>query len=95
MKSAYELALERMAAQGIEPPRERLADEAAQRELEEVRQRAQADLAQLEILHAERKKESPHSPELDQEYRAERERIEARRERKIREIRARYSDDGA
>ena len=40
IKSAYELALERMEREGIERPREDAVSEATRREMDEVRRRA-------------------------------------------------------
>lgn len=51
MKSAYELALERMESQGIERPREDSLSERVREEMAEVRRRAEAKIAELEILH--------------------------------------------
>lgn len=54
LKSAYELALERMQQDGIEPPREDSMDEEARDAVAEIRRRAEAKLAELEILHKDR-----------------------------------------
>ena len=90
MKSAYELALERLEAQGIErPDAGALSDEARQR-MSEVRQKAQAKLAQLEILHQERLTKAAsygEREEEDEEYRLERRRIEADRDAALEAIR--------
>jgi hypothetical protein len=54
MKSAYELALERLERQGIErPDAGRISAEARQR-IDEIRRQATARLAELEILHRDR-----------------------------------------
>lgn len=91
MKSAYELALERLESRGIERPREeRLTEEARQR-MAEVRQQIDARLAELEILHRDRLKsiyDAGKRREEEEEYVRERRRLEADRERKIEKLRA-------
>lgn len=90
MKSAYERALEKLEEQGIERPREgSLTDDDRQR-IAEIRSRAEAKLAELEILHRDRLKGQAQGPARETEeadYRAERERIESRRDREIAQIR--------
>jgi hypothetical protein len=90
MKSAYELALERIESQGIERPREdSLTDETRQR-VAEARQQAEAKLAELEILFHDRLKnqfEPNKRREEEGEYLSERRRIEADRDRKIEKLR--------
>ena len=56
MKSAYELALERLESQGIERPRQESLSEETRQRLNDVRQQAAAKLAELEILHLDRLK---------------------------------------
>ena len=91
MKSAYEIALERMAEQGIEKPREDgLSDELRER-VAEARSKAQAAVAELEILHRDRlaKLTDPAAiQEEEADYRRERQRIEERRDRRIEKLRA-------
>lgn len=92
MKSAYELALERMEKQGIERP-EDLSDE-LRAAVAEARQQAEAKLAEIEILHNDRLKTmySPDQRTEEQEtYLLERRRIEAERDRKIDKLRAQRS----
>lgn len=90
VKSAYELALERLEREGIaRPRRETLTDEVRSR-MAETRQRAEAKLAELEILH--RKKlasiaEAAERQRADEEYRIERLRIEERRDRDLERLR--------
>jgi hypothetical protein len=91
MKSAYELALERLESQGIERPREEGLSEEARRQVAEIRQQAEAKLAELEILHRDRARtlaDPVKRREQDEEYVRERRRIEDERERKIRKVRA-------
>jgi hypothetical protein len=90
MKSAYELALERLERQGIERPREEGLDEEVRRQLSEARRQAEAKLAELEILHRDRLK-SLYDParrrEEEEEYVRERRRIESDRDRKLEKLR--------
>lgn len=90
MKSAYELALERMESQGIERPREDAVSDDVRREIDEARRRAEAKLAELEILHRDRMRKLPDPAareEEEKEYRAERRRIEEERERRVAALR--------
>lgn len=90
MKSAYELALERLEGQGIERPDEgALSDEVRER-MAEARRKAEAKAAELEILHRDRlaKQPDPAERQKDEEnYRRERQRIEERRDREIEKLR--------
>jgi len=91
MKSAYELALERLEKQGIERPRESALTDEQRAEVAEIRSQAQARLAELEILHRDRLKKLADPEALqkeEDEYRVERGRIEEQRERKIAKLRA-------
>ncbi|HSS79326.1 MAG TPA: hypothetical protein VLV54_21575 [Thermoanaerobaculia bacterium] len=90
MKSAYELALERMEKQGIERPREETFSDEAREQIAEARRKAEASLAELEILHKDRLKtiyDPAKRQEEEEEYRRDRRRIEDQRERKIEELR--------
>lgn len=90
MKSAYELALERLEKQGIERPREEALPEEMRQQVAEIRRQAEAKLAELEILHRDRLK-SQYDPakrqEEEDDYVRERRRIEDDRERKIAKLR--------
>jgi hypothetical protein len=90
MKSAYELALERMEKQGIERPREESFGDELREKIAEARRKAEAKLAELEILHKNSMK-SVYDPakrqEDEEEYLRERRRIEDERERKVEELR--------
>jgi hypothetical protein len=90
MKSAYELALERLEKQGIERPREESLSDETREKMAEVRRQAEAKLAELEILHKNSLK-SQYDPakrdEEEQEYVRERRRIEEDRDRKIGKLR--------
>jgi hypothetical protein len=90
MKSAYELALERMAADGIEQPRSEVFDDEAKRRLGELRSKAEARLAELEILER-RKLAAIQDPaarrKAEEQYVAERRRIEQDRDRQLEKLR--------
>lgn len=86
IKSAYELALERLAAQGIEPPREEALSAETREKIAELRRKAEAKVAELEILHraALRKTADPVAREkAEEEYTRERRRLEEERDRQI------------
>ena len=90
MKTAYERALEKLEEQGIERPREEGLPDAVRREVEEVRKRAEAKLAELEILHRDRLKQlaEPEARKQEEEdYRRERRLIEAERDDKVAKLR--------
>ncbi len=91
MKSAYELALERLEKQGIEPPRDEALDEETRERMAEVKRKAKAELAQLEILHRDRS-QAPGDPaaaaQAEQDYLLERRRIEERRDRELEKLRS-------
>ncbi|HEV7503547.1 MAG TPA: hypothetical protein VGS07_01410 [Thermoanaerobaculia bacterium] len=90
MKSAYELALERMEKQGIDRPREETFSDEAREQIAEARRKAEASLAELEILHKNRLKtiyDPAKRQEEEEEYLRDRRRIEDQRERKVEELR--------
>ena len=89
MKSAYELALERLERQGIERPREEGFSEEKRTQIAEVRRQAEAKLAELEILHQDRMKTAnpANRQEDEDDYHRERRRIEDDRDRKVEELR--------
>lgn len=89
MKSAYELALERLERQGIERPREESFSDEKRTQIAEVRRQAEAKLAELEILHKDRMKTSDPSKRQEDEddYLRERRRIEDDRDRKVEKLR--------
>ena len=89
LKSAYELALERLEEKGIEPPRpEALSDELKQ-QLAEVRSKAEAELARVEILHRDSSRaiDPVQQAEAEANYRRDRQRIEDDRDRKLARLR--------
>ena len=90
MKSAYELALERLEKQGIERPRKEALSDDEREQVAEIRRRADAKVAELEILHRDRlaKVTDPvKREEEERDYHHEKQRIEADRDRKIEKIR--------
>lgn len=90
MKSAYELALERLEKQGIERPREETFGDDLREKIADARRKAEAKLAELEILHKNRLKtvyDAAKRQEEEEEYVRERRRIEDERERKVEELR--------
>lgn len=89
LKSAYELALERLEKKGIEPPRPQgLSDELKQK-IAEVRSKAEAELARLDILRSNtpRSIDPMQSAEAQANYRRDRQRIEEDRDRKLARLR--------
>jgi hypothetical protein len=91
MKSAYELALERLEKEGIERPREEALSPEVRERIAEARRKAEGRLAELEILHRDSLKRA-HDPvkrqEEEEEYVRERRRIEEERDRGIEALRA-------
>ena len=90
MKSAYEIALERLEKQGIERPREESLSAEVLDKIGEARRQAEAKLAELEILHRDKLgKSDPFKRQEDEDnYVRERRRIEDDRDRKIEKLRA-------
>lgn len=90
-KSAYELAMERLkAADRAEGVEETPLTEAQKSEIAEVRRVAGSRLAEREILFRDalRKELDPVSREkLEEEYRIDRQRIEADRDRAVEKVR--------
>lgn len=90
IKSAYELALERMAGQGIEPPREEALTPELRQRVADLRQKTEARLAELEILHKDALRKSQDfaaREKAEDEYRRERQRLEEDRDRQIAKLR--------
>jgi hypothetical protein len=91
-KSAYELALERLRKkdreEGVE---ERPVTDEQRARIAEIRRVHEAKLAEREILHHSAVRRTGGDPEaiaqLEEEYRRDRERIGAERDRKIEEAR--------
>lgn len=98
LKSAYEVAMERLRAKdreaGTGPDRPLTDDQ--KREIARLRQEAKAKLAELEILYRDRLErallEAPDKArEVEEEFRRERDRVERRLEASI----ARVREEGA
>jgi len=90
MKSAYELALERLERQGIERPREEALTGELREQIAEVRRQAGAKLAELEILHRDKLKDLADPAKREEQedyYQRERRRIESDREAKVEKLR--------
>ncbi len=90
MKSAYELALERMEAQGIERPREEAIADEVKRAIAEARRVTEAKLAELEILHRDQMaKLDDFGKRQEQEefYRRERDRLVREGEASVEKLR--------
>ncbi len=90
MKSAYELALERLEAQGIDRPDSDSMTDAERAEIADIRSRAEAKMAQLEISYQQTLKQSVDPVarrQEEQEYLAERRRIEEQRDAQIARVR--------
>jgi hypothetical protein len=91
MKSAYEIALEKLREQGVDAPSDNALSEETKEAVAAARSRAEAALAELEILHRDRLRKSQDPVAVAEEkerYVAERERIERRREREIDRLRS-------
>ncbi len=92
LKSAYERALEKLEQSGIEPPREEAYSPEVIAEMDDVRSRAEASLAELDIRHRGKLATLGDPTEREKEeadYRAEVERIESARDRKLDRLRTR------
>ncbi len=97
LKSAYELAMERLRSrdreEGVEE--ERPLDEAQKAEIARLRQEARAKLAEMEILHRKDRMATGGDPEklaeLEERYRTDRTRVESKLESAIAKVRARSS----
>lgn len=94
LKSAYELALQRLArqakAQGEAGPSRPLA-KGQKRAIAAIRQEYRAKLAEREILYQSRRREAAGDAEalerLEEDYRRDRDHLESRREVRIRAVR--------
>ena len=91
-KSAYELALARLRArdreEGIE---EKAVSEEQKAKIAEIRRVYEARLAEREILHQSERQKARDYDELEKltdDYRRDRERTQAERDRKIDEVRS-------
>ena len=91
MKSAYELALERMEAQGMDRPSSTTLSDATKQAIADARSLTQSKIAELEILHRDQMaKLTDPTERLEQEefYRREHETLTRDGESKVDRIRA-------
>ena len=91
MKSAYELALERLEAQGIERPSETSLTDDQKQAIADARSLTESKQAELEILHRDKMAKLSDPVKRDEQeefYRLEKERIAAEGEKKVAKIRA-------
>jgi len=96
IKSAYELALERLESQGIEPPRDRALAESTKQSIAEARRITESKLAELEILHRDqlaRLADPAAREEAEANYLRDRRRIEADGERAVDRLRNAPSEE--
>ncbi len=90
MKSAYELALERLEQQGIEKPRAEGLPAEVKAAMAEARAKAESKLAELEIMHRDRLAglgDPAARREEEEGYLRERRRVEERREENLETLR--------
>ena len=90
LKTAYELALERMAGDGIAAPDRDALSEETREAIAEARRRAEARLAELEIEFHKRRETIADPAELakaEQEYRIDCQRVDERREAEVAKLR--------
>lgn len=90
MKSAYELALERMEARGIERPSETALTDDQKRAIAEARNLTESKLAELEILHRDKMAKLSDPAKADEQeefYRLEKERLTSEGEMRVERIR--------
>lgn len=95
-KTAYELALERLERDGIDRPREDSFSDELKARIKDARSKAEARIAELEILHQDRLNETQDPAErekAEQNFRAERERIEGQRDRELERLRREADSD--
>jgi hypothetical protein len=93
LKSAYELALERLRAQDKEQGVQETKPLTRQQkdEIARLRENAQAKLAELEILHRKHRVEAAGDPEklqqVEQHYQIDRQRVDSALESRIARVR--------
>jgi hypothetical protein len=90
MKSAYELALERMEKEGVERPRADALSDEVKRRIAEARRATEAKLAELEILHRDQLKQLADPAQIEEQeelYRRDKERLTADGERAVARLR--------
>ena len=90
MKSAYELALERLESQGIERPSQTALTDDQKKAIAESRNLTESKLAELEILHRDKLKKLDDVVKVGEQeefYRLEKERLTAEGEKRVEKIR--------
>ncbi len=89
MKSAWERALEKLDDAGIDrPDHESISDE-LRAQLETVRSRADAQLAELEIMFKKTQVTTdPAYQQLEANYQRDRQRVESKRDRDLAKLRS-------
>ncbi len=93
LKSAYELAMERLRAKDREDgvPESKPLTDTERRRIADLRAEAQAKLAEMEILHRKDLAQAAGDPEkvreMEEKYRIDRERVESRLESAIAKVR--------
>ncbi len=89
MKSAWERALEKLDDAGIDRPDQTAVSDEAREQLNAVRSKAEAQLAELEIMF--KKAQATTDPtaleELSRNYQRDRDRIESKRDTDLQRIR--------
>ena len=91
LKSAYEAALEKLDSHGISRPDASALSEERRAAMAEARSKAEAELAQLQILHRDALRSTvdpAERAEAERRYGGEGRRIEERRERELERLRA-------
>jgi hypothetical protein len=100
LKSAYELAMEKLARKERESARDpaspgKLSD-AQKEQIARIRRETEAKLAELEILFKSERREARGDPEriekIEGSYRRDRERILSRQEERLSEVRRESAD---
>ena len=89
MKSAWERALEKLDDAGIDRPDQASVTDAMREQLDTVRSKAEAQLAELEIMF--KKAQSTTDPagleDLKKNYQRDRDRVETKRDADIKKLR--------
>jgi hypothetical protein len=96
LKSAYELALERLESGGIARPDQSALSDETRAAMAESRQKAEAKLAELEILHTKEMDglfDPAERARAEEEYSLGRRMIEERRDREIDRLREASATD--
>lgn len=90
VKSAWERALEKLDDAGIDRPDPESLSAEQRKQMEEIRSRAEAQLAELEIMKKKAISDGggAQADEVESNYRRDRERIESKRDRDLERIRS-------